>query len=171
MSIRLLPAAFWAHPAHCPALLGAVGKPPLYRRVLGGGHAVYHRLTLGPVTDPTERAHADAALLHHHARWQGHDLVFCKPDGRPLNGTAVTHAFQSVLVAAGLPALRFHDLRHTHVALLINLGVQPRLIMDRLGHSTIATTMDIYGHIFPAAGREAADRLDQMFASTAQVKG
>jgi integrase len=103
--------------------------------------------------------------------WQDHGLVFCKPDGRPLNGTAVTHAFQSVLTAARLPALRFHDLRHTHVALLIHLGVQPRVIMERLGHSTISTTMDIYGHIFPAAGREAADRLDQMFASTASGQG
>lgn len=91
-------------------------------------------------------------------------LVFSRQDGRsPLNGTTVTHALQAALRRAGLPRMRFHDLRHTHASLLIAAGVHPRLIMERLGHSTIATTMDIYGHVFPSAGREAAARLDQMF--------
>jgi integrase len=120
------------------------------------------------------RAHRVAQAQQRLARgrgWHDDDLVFCRSDGRPLPATATTRSFQAVLRAAGLPRLRFHDLRHTHVALLIDLGVQPRVIMDRLGHSTITTTMDIYGHIFPAAGREAAHRLDQMFDTAASVQG
>jgi integrase len=114
-----------------------------------------------------------AALRVHRQRQAEHrlqprgGLAFTSRNGRPLSGTSVTHQFQAILSRAGLPRLRFHDLRHTHAALLIHLGVQPRLVMERLGHSTIVTTMNVYGHIFPAAGREAAARLDQMFASAA----
>jgi integrase len=99
-------------------------------------------------------------------------LVFSRRDGRsPLNGTTVTHALQAALVRAGLPRMRFHDLRHTHASLLIAGGVHPRVIMERLGHSTISTTMDIYGHVFPSEGRAVAAMLDQMFGMAAGVKG
>jgi integrase len=114
-----------------------------------------------------------AALQAHRARqaaqaFQPRDgLVFSSRTGRPLSGTSVTHQFQALLAAAGLARLRFHDLRHTHAALLIHLGVQPRLIMERLGHASIVTTMNVYGHIMPAAGREAARALDQMFEQAA----
>ncbi|HYN63376.1 MAG TPA: hypothetical protein VES36_02125 [Candidatus Limnocylindrales bacterium] len=54
---------------------------------------------------------------------------------------------------------------------MIHLGLSPRLVMERLGHSTIATTMDIYGHIFPEAEREAARLLDQMFDAAVSWSG
>ena len=72
---------------------------------------------------------------------------------------------------AGLPRIRFHDLRRTHASLLIAGGVHPRVIMERLGHSTISTTMDIDGHVFPREGRAVAAMLDQTFGMAAGVKG
>jgi integrase len=118
---------------------------------------------------------AVAALRAHRLRQSlrrlptSEDLVFTSRTGRPLSGTSVTHTFQAILQRAGLPRLRFHDLRHTHVALLIRNGEPPMAIMERLGHSTIVTTMNVYGHLYPAAGRELADRLDQMFGTAATV--
>jgi integrase len=87
--------------------------------------------------------------------------------GRPLGGSWVTREFQRYLRLAGADRLRFHDLRHTHASLLIAAGLHPRLIMERLGHSSISVTMDRYGHLFPAAGKEAARLLDQMFDTAA----
>ena len=84
---------------------------------------------------------------------------------------AVIHALQAALVRAGLPRMRFHDLRHTHASLLIAGGTHPRVIIERLGHTTISTTMDIYGHVFPSEGRAVATMLDQMFGMAAGVKG
>ena len=65
--------------------------------------------------------------------------------------------------AAGLDPLRFHDLRHTHAALLIHAGEHPKVIQSRLGHTTIQTTLDLYGHLFDGMDEAAADRLDAMF--------
>lgn len=79
----------------------------------------------------------------------------------------MTREFQRYLRLTGAGRLRFHDLRHTHASLLIAAGLHPRLIMERLGHSSISVTMDRYGHLFPAAGKEAARLLDQMFGTAA----
>ena len=56
--------------------------------------------------------------------------------------------------------MRFHDLRHGMATMLIAQGVHARVVMEMLGHSTIAVTMNVYGHVVPALEREAADRLD-----------
>lgn len=62
---------------------------------------------------------------------------------------------------ARLSPFRYHDLRHSHVALLIAQGEHPKLIADRLGHASPTVTMGIYGHLFPGLDEEAADRLDR----------
>ena len=62
---------------------------------------------------------------------------------------------------AGLAPLRYHDLRHSHAALLIVQGEHPKLIADRLGHASPTVTMAIYAHLFPGLDEEAADRLDK----------
>jgi integrase len=88
-------------------------------------------------------------------------MVFCAADGRPLNGTSVTHGFQRRLQAAGLPHLRFHDLRHSCASLLAAQGVPMRLVMEVLGHTTIATTANVYAHVFPESMEEAATAMDR----------
>jgi integrase len=87
--------------------------------------------------------------------WGDWDLVFTTPSGEPLHSKSVTTAFQAHVAAAGLPRQRFHDLRHACASLLTAQGVHPRVIMQILGHSTIATTMNTYSHPTEATQRDA----------------
>lgn len=88
------------------------------------------------------------------------DLVFTNEVGEPMRGTRVTHTFQAALARAGLPRLRFHDLRHTAASLLLGRGVHPKIASEMLGHATIAVTLDLYSHVTPTMQRGAADELD-----------
>jgi integrase len=96
--------------------------------------------------------------------WQESDLVFTTDRGRPLDGTVVSHHFHRVLDRAGLPQRRFHDLRHSSATLLLVQGVSPRVVMDVLGHSQIALTMNTYTHVIPELRRQAADRMEDLIA-------
>jgi integrase len=93
--------------------------------------------------------------------------VFATTIGTPLDARNVTKAFAALLVRAGLPRMRFHDLRHTSATVGLALGESPREIMARLGHSQIGITMNIYAHVLPTLQREAADRMDALFAPAA----
>jgi Phage integrase family len=88
--------------------------------------------------------------------------VFTSTIGTPMMGADVTKRCQARLAAAGLPRMRFHDLRHGADSLLFAKGVHPRVVMEMLGHSTIALTMNVYSHvIIPELQREAADKWRQ----------
>jgi integrase len=95
-------------------------------------------------------------------RPNGLDLVFTRPDGGPLDGTVVTHQFHRLLDRAGLQQRRFHDLRHSCATLLLAQGVSPRVVMEILGHSQIALTMNTYTHVLPELKRDAAERMDRV---------
>ncbi len=95
-------------------------------------------------------------------RWTNLDLVFPTPLGRPLDATAISKDFHHLLDRAGLPQRRFHDLRHSCATLLLVQGVSPRVVMDVLGHSQIAMTMNTYSHVIPELRRTAADRMDDL---------
>jgi integrase len=71
-----------------------------------------------------------------------------------------TREFPSLLKKAGLPTVRFHDLRHTAATLLLAQGVDPRTIMETLGHSQISLTMNTYSHVLPALQAAAAAKID-----------
>ena len=116
-----------------------------------------------------------AALREHRARqndarlllgpeWEHHDLVFCTHRGKPLGWRNVTREFKRLLVKAGLPDVAFHALRHTNATLLLLQGVHPKIVAERLGHSTVSMTMDVYSHVLPRMGREAAAKLDALLA-------
>lgn len=92
--------------------------------------------------------------------WHEGGYVFTTRIGTPMHSGDVTRALQRRLLASGLPRMRFHDLRHGAATLLLAQGVHPRVVMETLGHSTIAVTMNVYSHVVPALQREAADRLD-----------
>jgi integrase len=66
-----------------------------------------------------------------------------------------------------LPAIRFHDPRHAPATLLLSLGEHPKVVQERLGHSTISVTMDVYSHVMPDLQRQAAAKLDQLLARRA----
>jgi hypothetical protein len=69
----------------------------------------------------------------------------------------------AICETSGLPTLRLFDLRHTHASLLINEGVHPKKISERLGHSSIKLTMDTYGHLFEGSDRDSAEKMEKLF--------
>jgi integrase len=99
------------------------------------------------------------------ARWEDWGLVFPSTVGTPLDGPNATKRFQRLLAAAGLPRLRFHDLRHGCASLLLAQNVHPRVVMVVLGHSQISLTMNTYSHVIPALQREAAEQMDGVLAT------
>ena len=101
-------------------------------------------------------------LLGRPESFNPHDLVFTQPDGSPLDPESVAKVFDRRVARAKLPRIRFHDLRHTHVAHLIAAKEQPLLIAKRLGHGSAAFTQDKYGHLFEQAGSQAASAVAAM---------
>lgn len=85
--------------------------------------------------------------------------MFGNSVGSPLDAPTVTHRFQRSLERAGLPRMRFHDLRHGAASLLLSQGVHPRVVMEQLGHSQISLTMNTYAHVASELQRDAARRL------------
>jgi integrase len=105
-----------------------------------------HRLKLGPL-------------------WKEQDLVFPNDLGGLLEEATVTRVFKRTLSAAGLPAIRLHDLRHTAATMLMEQAINPKVVQEMLGHSTIAITLDIYSHVTPHMQAEAAAALDNLLAT------
>ncbi|MGN6672486.1 MAG: tyrosine-type recombinase/integrase [Thermomicrobiales bacterium] len=92
-------------------------------------------------------------------RYSDQDLVFATHQGRPLMDRNVFREFKRLLRRAGLPDIRFHDLRHTNATLLLGQGAHPKVVQERLGHSQVGITLNIYSHVLPGLGREAIERL------------
>ena len=90
------------------------------------------------------------------------DFVFSHADGKPFNPSTVTHTFAKIIKRAGLSSIRLHDLRHIHATMLLKAGVHPKVVQERLGHSSITTTLDIYSHTVPGLQRAAAERIDAL---------
>lgn len=96
------------------------------------------------------------------ASYQDGGLVFAEPDGSPIDPESAAKVFDRRVARSGLPRLRFHDLRHTHVAHLIEAGENVLVVSKRLGHGSASFTMDRYGHLFPTAGAQAASAVAAM---------
>ncbi len=94
--------------------------------------------------------------------WQDHGLVFTTGVGTPISrADLITRSFKPLPRRAGLPNIRFHDLRHTCATLLLSKGVHAKLVQELLGHSTIAVTLDTYSHVLPGMGDGLADTMDE----------
>src|ERR1700682_2038830 len=91
-------------------------------------------------------------------------FVFTRNDGRPLSRSIVDKAWARLNERAGVPSVRFHDLRHTAATLLLGRGVNPKIVSEMMGHSTVAITLDIYSHVTPTMQREAAVAMDDLLA-------
>ncbi len=89
------------------------------------------------------------------------EFVFGKNSEMP-RGRTFSNKFYNTIELAGVKKIRFHDLRHSHVALLIDMQEQDFIIKERMGHSSIKITYDVYGHLFPTRQRELANRLDDI---------
>lgn len=95
--------------------------------------------------------------------WQDRDLVICGLEGNYLNPRYLLKLFDKLLAEAGLSHMRFHDLRHSVVTLLLGMGVDPRTIQEFVGHEDITTTLRIYSHVLPSMQQGVADKLSELF--------
>ncbi len=134
----------------------------------GGRHAVgetktrrgRRQVNLTPGTVNALRAHRKHQLeekIRLAGLYEDRGLIFSTQRGTPINPeNLVKRSFKPLLKRAGLPEIRFHDLRHTCATLLLGRGVHPKLVQELLGHATIAMTLDTYSHYLPSMGDQAA---------------
>ncbi len=95
------------------------------------------------------------------AFWRDHGLVFPPTVGTPFSGGNLTRAFEAALNRAGLPErTRFHDLRHTCATLLLRQDVNPKYVQELLDHADISLTLNVYSHVSPGMGDDAAGAMD-----------
>jgi integrase len=97
-------------------------------------------------------------------RWQENELIFPSSVGTPVNHSNLVKTFKRVISLAGLPEIRFHDLRHTAARLMLNHGVPVIIVSRMLGHSKVSITLDIYGHLMPEIQHQAAVLMDELIA-------
>jgi len=92
------------------------------------------------------------------------DLVFSHVDGSPLRPNTITRAWPDLAARAGVKVIRLHDARHTHASLMLKQGIHPNIVQERLGHASIAMTLDTYSHVAPGLQAAAAARFDELIA-------
>ena len=95
--------------------------------------------------------------------WVDSGFVFTGQQGLSLHVNVLVVQFKRLIRQAGLPDLRFHDLRHTSATLLLAQRVHPKIVQERLGHADFAMTLNRYSHVTPDMQRSAADTLDAAF--------
>ena len=125
-------------------------------------------IALDPVTLQALKAHAACQAderSHRDVAWIEAGFVFTGTDGQPLQPWVVSKAFRDHRKAAMLPEIPLHGLRHTYATLALSSGINPRIVSARLGHATVALTLDVYSHVLPQADREAADRIADLLLS------
>jgi integrase len=95
-------------------------------------------------------------------RWVENDLIFPTTIGTPSNWRSLVRSFKKLLQTSNLPNIRFHDLRHTAATLMLQQGIHPKVVQERLGHSQISLTLDTYSHVLPNMQEEAAEKIDEL---------
>jgi integrase len=116
-------------------------------------------IDLDPVTVSVLRAQRKHQLeerLLGGSEWVDSGLVFTMPDGRGWHPDVITRAFARLVERSGLPRIRLHDLRHSHATHLLAAGTNVRVTSERLGHASVAFTLDVYGHVLPGQQADAA---------------
>jgi integrase len=103
-------------------------------------------------------------LLKLGVRQLGDTLLCARADGEPMQPRSLTHEFTRLVGRVkSIPRVRFHDLRHTHATQLLLAGVHPKVAQERLGHSTISVTLDLYSHVTATMQEDAAAKIDAAF--------
>jgi integrase len=94
--------------------------------------------------------------------WKENDLIFPTKLGTPMHPTSMYKEYKALLRKTDLPDIRFHDLRHTSATLLLQQGIHPKIVQERLGHSDIGMTLNTYSHVLPSMQQDAALKLDEL---------
>jgi integrase len=111
-------------------------------------------------------------LLKLGVRQDGDTLLCTRADGGPMPPRSLSHEFAKVTnPVMGNPRVRFHDLRHSHATQLLLAGVHPKVAQERLGHSSISTTLDLYSHVTKTMQEDAAAKLDTAFRNAISTIG
>jgi len=128
------------------------------------------RIDLGSIALDALRRHKLAQ--EQEKRWGSaytdRDLICAEPDGRPWHPDAMSSAYRKLLADHELSGIRFHDLRHTHATHLLRQGVSPKIVAERLGHATVAMTLDTYSHVLPGMQADAAGKVDAVLRQAMQ---
>jgi integrase len=145
------------------------------RRIPGHGHVESEPKTQKSRRKITLTPHLVEVLKEHRVRqeearraagfvWKEQNLVFCNRRGNFIEPSELFRSFQKLLKEAGLPRMRFHDLRHSAASILLVMGVHPKVVQELLGHSNIAMTLNIYSHVLPSLQQEAMERLSDLLS-------
>jgi integrase len=124
-------------------------------------------IALTPTTIQVLKAHLENQIDNqkvHGGAISDADMVFSHSDKSPLLPNSITQAWRFFAKRAGLTGIRLHDARHTHASLMLKQGIHPKIVQERLGHATIATTLDIYSHVAPGLQEAAAQKFDDIAA-------
>ncbi|HEY0754261.1 MAG TPA: site-specific integrase [Ktedonobacteraceae bacterium] len=104
------------------------------------------------------------------SEWIDRNLVFTGNEGNYISLTTLRKTFNNVLKQAGLPHMRFHDLRHSAATIMLSKGTHPKVVQEILGHSQVNITMDVYSHVLPSMQEDVTKRWDDDFGAPASVK-
>ena len=102
--------------------------------------------------------------------WQERGLVFATTEGNYIALTTLRRAFNGILARAGLPHMRFHDLRHSAATIMLSSGTNPKVVQEILGHSQVSITLDVYSHVLRPLLQVHADRHPLLIKSAFLLK-
>ena len=119
---------------------------------------------------PARRLQQAEELLRLGIRQSDTTFVCAREDGEPMQPRSLTHAWKQILGRTKLPRMRFHDLRHAHATHLLSNGVHPKVASERLGHSHVGITLDLYSHVLPGMQEDAAARVDEALRQELQKR-
>ena len=140
---------------------------PTTPRVVVAGHAHEsepktasgeRRLALDPDTADALRDYLNLWAQERHALGQSTQLLFVWPSGQPLHPDTITALFHRHCHAGGLPRIRLHDVRHSYATAALLAGAPPKVISERLGHSSVAFTQQVYTQVIPGMDRSVANQ-------------
>jgi integrase len=134
-------------------------KTPRSRRSLALPRSVVQSLQRHRIRQAEHRLRLGSA-------YADHGLVFADELGGPVHPNTLGYRFKGLIARAGVPRIRFHDLRHTSATLMLANGEHPKIVQERLGHADISMTLNRYSHVTMDMQRDAADRLDALVART-----
>ena len=135
-----------------------VGQP----KTSGSRRTVYVHDTTMKALRQQRQLQAEERLAAGPAWEADNDLVFRNEMGGPVNPERFSRHFRQLVEEVDVPRIRLHDLRHTNATLSLKAGVHPKVVSERLGHSSIAITLDLYSHVTPGISRDASATVESM---------